>query len=63
MADIVTAADFYAYMRVQRSGVHNMLSYQAQRLTGLTEAKYEYILNNYSDLERRFGADDTTYLQ
>lgn len=62
-ADIVTAADFYAYMQVQRSGRYNMLGYAARRLTGLSILKYEYILNNYSDLERRFGNVDAMQLK
>lgn len=51
----VTKADFLAYVRVQRSGRHNMLSRRARQLTGLSLVKQEYILNNYNDLEREFG--------
>lgn len=55
MADIVTRADFKSYMRVQRSGRYNMLSYYALKKTRLSLEKYEYILNNYTDLEREYG--------
>ncbi|MEG2125725.1 MAG: hypothetical protein RRY14_07730 [Hydrogenoanaerobacterium sp.] len=55
MADFVSKREFWRYMKVQQSGRYNMLSPYAFNKTGLSLEKYEYILNNYKDLERQYG--------
>ena len=49
-------ADFKAYDEVRQEGMYNMLSPQAQQLTGLDRDSYMFVLRNYAELAQAAGA-------
>lgn len=52
---MVTKEEFEAYVRVQRSGVTNMLDVRyVAELSGLSEEQVRYIISNYSKLKDKF---------
>lgn len=44
-------SDWKRYERVRRSGRHNMFFPQARAETGLSEERYSFALQNYSELK------------
>ena len=42
------------YEFVRKQGYYNMLDPRARQLTGLTEEQYLYIMNNYSELMKKY---------
>ena len=52
---MITKEKFLRYVRVQNSGVINMLDVETgTRLSGLTENEYWEIINNYSKYRSEF---------
>ena len=52
---MITKEKFLRYVRVQNSGVINMLDVETgTRLSGLTEDEYWEIINNYSKYRTEF---------
>ncbi len=52
---MITKEKFLAYVRVQNSGVINMLDAEmGTHLSGLTEDEYWEIINNYSKYRKQF---------
>tara|TARA_R100000664_G_C2689926_1_gene94443 strand:- start:191 stop:427 length:237 start_codon:yes stop_codon:yes gene_type:complete len=47
--------DWKAYKDVQKSGAHNMLSPMAVNMSGLEEAVYFDIIENYDEYEKLYG--------
>ena len=56
----ITRADWEAYIRVQKTGVYNMISPDAVRSTGLDKDTYFEIVKNYEKYEEKFegGSDE-----
>lgn len=51
---MITKNDFMAYYAVQQSGLYNMLSYGAQKMSGLNDKKYIEIIKNYSLYKEKY---------
>lgn len=47
--------DFKAYDEVRQEGRYNMMSPQAQQLTGLDRNRYLFVLRNYVELAQAAG--------
>lgn len=51
----ITKEEFVEYVRVQKSGVTNMMdTWNVIKLTGLTREKIYLIMRDYSKLEKKF---------
>lgn len=50
---------FENYERVRKSGVYNMIMQANEAATdaGLTMDQYMFVINNYSDLYRKYGKE------
>lgn len=51
----ITLQQFNAFRAVQFSGSFNMMSPQAQAVSGLSKDIYISILQNYNELQERYG--------
>ena len=50
----ITKEDFEDYLKVQSSGLYNMLSPDAIMASGLDRNVYMEIISNYSELKEKF---------
>ena len=48
---------FLAYERVRREGRFNMFDPNARMLTGLSKEDYIWVMNNYSELNAKYGSE------
>ena len=56
MTTEVTKEQFESFVRVQRSGVVNMLSPQVQSLANISKEVHTAILNEYSALKSKYSS-------
>lgn len=47
---------FLAYERVRREGKYNMFDPNARMLTGLSKEDYIWVMQNYSELNAKYGS-------
>lgn len=51
---VVSKEEFLAFVRVQRSGICNMLDPMIRMIAGLTKEKHLFILEHYAELEKEY---------
>jgi len=51
---VITRDDFIAFARVRRSGEYNMLDSNARHMAGLSKEKWDEIIKQYSEFEKKY---------
>jgi hypothetical protein len=55
MVNEITKAQFNSYVRVQKSGNYNMFSPEARISSGLDKITYLKVMEDYDELEDKYG--------